>query len=208
MPLPLYSDEWQARPVVDDAVSERLTGGSAVVAASAEGASAAAAVRATAVTSRCIPPERVHATEIWVTCDLAVDEPAIRSASGFQDRLGERRMGVDRACKLGIAALELLGDDQFLDQVGGLRGDDVAAENLAVLLVADDLDHSATVAVDRRGTDRAHRDLPDGHVVALLLGRLLGQAEARHLRRAEGRCRDRVVVQRCGSWPAIASTAI
>src|SRR3954454_15616599 len=100
MPLPLYGDAWQARPVVDDAVSERLTGGSAVVAASAEGASAAAAVRATAVTSRFIPPERVHASEICVTCDLAVDEPAVGRARGFQDRFGERRVGVDRAREL------------------------------------------------------------------------------------------------------------
>src|SRR5205807_3698612 len=81
---------------------------------------------------------------------LAVDEPAVRRAGGLHHRLGERRMRVDRPGHLGIPALEVARDDELRDQVGRLGADDVTAKQLAVLPFADDLDHAAAVAVDRR----------------------------------------------------------
>ena len=60
-----------------------------------------------------------------------------------------------------------------------LRADDVAAEQLAVLLVADDLDEAGAVAVDGAGADRAVLHLADDDVVAGLARLLLGEPEAR-----------------------------
>ena len=76
-----------------------------------------------------------------------------------------------------VAALERLGVDELLDELGRLGADDVAAEQLAVLLVADDLDQAGAVAVDRAGADGAVLDLADDDVVAGLAGLRLGEAE-------------------------------
>ena len=75
-------------------------------------------------------------------------------------------MAVDDARELGVTALQQLDVDQLLDQLGRLRADDVAAQQLAVALVADDLDQAAAVAVDRAGADSAVLDLADGDVMA------------------------------------------
>ena len=55
----------------------------------------------------------------------AVDQPAVGRARGFEHGLGERRVRVDRAGELGVAALELARDDQLLDQLGRLAEHDV-----------------------------------------------------------------------------------
>src|SRR5215218_452726 len=110
-------------------------------------------------------------------------------------------MAVDDARDLGIAALERLGVDELLDQLGRLRADDVAADQLAVPLVADDLDHAGAVAVDRAGADRAVLDLADHDVDALLARLLLGQPERADGRGAERRARDVDVLDRVGLQP-------
>ena len=79
--------------------------------------------------------------------------------------------------------------------------DDVAADQLAVLLVADDLDHAAAVAVDRAGADRAVVDLADDDVDALLARLLLGQPERGDVGRAERRARDVDVLDRVRLQP-------
>ena len=73
---------------------------------------------------------------------LAVDQPAVGGACGFHQRLGHRRVAVDDPRYLGVPALEQLGVDELLDQFGRFGADDVAAEQLAELLVADDLDQA------------------------------------------------------------------
>ena len=50
----------------------------------------------------------------------AVNQPPIRGAGGLHDRLGEGRMGVDRAGHLVVAALELVGVHELLDQSAAL----------------------------------------------------------------------------------------
>src|SRR3954454_14343169 len=87
------------------------------------------------------------------------------------------------------AALERLRVDELLDQLGGARADDVPADQLAVLLVADHLDHAAAVAVHGTRADRAVVDLADDDVDALLARLLLGQPERADVRGAEGRAR-------------------
>ena len=59
----------------------------------------------------------------------------------------------------------------------------------------------AAVAVDGAGADRAVGHLADDDVVALLARLRLGQAEARDVRRAEGRARDVDVHERMGLEP-------
>src|SRR4051812_16033554 len=108
---------------------------------------------------------------------------------------------MDDAADLVIAALERLGVDELLDQLGRARADDVAADQLAVLLVADDLDHAAAVAVDGAGADRAVVDLADDDVEALLPRLLLGEPERADVGRAERRPRDVDVLDRVGLHP-------
>src|SRR3954466_13302761 len=126
----------------------------------------------------------------------AVDEPAIRRPCRLHDRLAERRVAVDDARELRVAALQQLDVDELLDELRRLRADDVAAQQLAVALVADDLDQAAAVAVDRAGADGAVLDLADGDVVAGLARLLLGQPERRDVGVAEGRARDVDVLDR------------
>ena len=110
-------------------------------------------------------------------------------------------MRVHAARHLGVATLEVVRHHKFLEHVRRLHAHDVRAEQLAVLLVADDLDLAAAVAVDRPRAHGAHRDLADHNVVAGLLRLLLGEAEARHLRVTERRPRDVVVLDRMGVHP-------
>ena len=100
-----------------------------------------------------------------------------------------------------VAALERLGVDELLDQLGRAGADDVAADQLAVLLVADDLDHAAAVAVDGAGADRAVVDLADDDVEALLARLLLGEPERADVGRAERRARDVDVLDRVRLHP-------
>jgi hypothetical protein len=97
---------------------------------------------------------------------------------------------VHDARDLRVAALERLRVDELLDQVDGLGADDVTADELAVLLVPDDLDDAGAVAVDRARADGAVLELADDDVEALLARLLLGQPERRDVRRAERRARD------------------
>src|SRR3954468_19539759 len=105
-------------------------------------------------------------------------------------------MAVDDPRDLGVAALEGLGVDELLDELGRLRADDVAADELAVLLVADDLDDAAAVAVARAGADGAVLDLADDDVHAGLARLLLGQPEGGDVGRAERGARDVDVLDR------------
>src|SRR5829696_7736065 len=126
----------------------------------------------------------------------AVDEPAICRAGGLHDAFGERRVAVHDARDLRVPALERLGVDELLDEVDGLGAHDVAAHQLAVLLVADHLDDAAAVAVDGAGADRAVVDLADDDVEPLLARLLLGQPERADVGRAERRARDVWVLDR------------
>src|ERR671922_1879007 len=75
--------------------------------------------------------------------DSAVNQPTVRRPRRFHDRLRKRRMRMDAPRDLRKATLEIARVHELLDQVGCLHPDDVRAEHLAVLLVADDLDLAA-----------------------------------------------------------------
>ena len=61
---------------------------------------------------------------------------------GFHDRLGVGRVRVHGVEDLFLGGLELLGHHQLGDQLGGLRADQVGAQELAVLGVEDELDEA------------------------------------------------------------------
>ena len=130
-----------------------------------------------------------------------MDEPAIGVARGLHDRLAQRRVAVDHPRDLAEAALERPHVDELLDQLGRLRADDVAAEQLAVLRLADDLHEAGAVAVRRARADGAVLDLAGDDVVAGLLGLRLGQPERGDVRRAERRARDVDVDERVRRVP-------
>ena len=84
-------------------------------------------------------------------------------------------MRVDGEHQLVDGAFELHHGDSLGDELGGLRADDVHAEDLAVLRVGNDL-HEAIVAADDRGFGVAgERELADLDLVALLLGLRFGE---------------------------------
>src|SRR5881275_635932 len=105
-------------------------------------------------------------------------------------------MAVDDPRHLRIATLEHARVDELLDQLGGAAPDDVAAEQLAVALLAHQLHGSRAVAVHDAAADRTVLDLADDDVVALFPGFFLGQTEAADVWGAEGGARDVDVVDR------------
>ena len=107
-------------------------------------------------------------------------------------------MGVDDPRQLLVAALERHRRDQLGDHVAGPVADDVGAEDLAVLGVDDELDEAVFVVVDGRAADPAELLLADLDVVARLLRRRLGEADAGDLGMAEGGAGDQVLVDRVG----------
>src|SRR4051794_34552872 len=56
-------------------------------------------------------------------------------------------MAVDGASDLGPAFLERFDVDELLDELGGLGADNVAAQQLAVAVVAADLDEALAIAI-------------------------------------------------------------
>ena len=129
---------------------------------------------------------------------LGVDRPAVDRAGGVEDRLGDRRVGVDDPRQLLVAALQRHRRDQLGDHVAGAVADDVGAEDLAVLGVDDELDQAVFVVVDGRAADAAELLLADLDVVPGLLRGGLGEPDAGDLRVAEGRAGDQVLVDRVG----------
>ena len=127
-----------------------------------------------------------------------MDRPAVDGAGGVEDRLGDRRVGVDDLGQLLVAALEGHRRDQLGDHVAGPVADDVGAEDLPVLGVDDQLDQALFVVVDGGAADPAQFLLADLDVVPGLLRRRLGQPDARDLGMAEGGAGDQVLVDRVG----------
>src|SRR5207344_3673139 len=83
--------------------------------------------------------------------DLRVYGPAVDGTGAVEDRLRHRRMRVDDALELGVAALEGHYVADLADHVAGDVAHDVGAEDLAVLGIADDLHQAGAIVIDDRG---------------------------------------------------------
>ncbi len=117
-----------------------------------------------------------------------VDHVPGEAVDGLLQTLGQRGVGVDVAGHLVGREVPLLRQRQLGQQLGGLRADDVAAEQLAVGVVADQLDEPAGLADALRlavGRERELRDLdlPAALPSASSLACASRVAEARDLRR-------------------------
>ena len=67
---------------------------------------------------------------------------------GFHDGFGDGRMSVHDAAEFVGGGFEGHGDAGFGQQFGGVRADDVDAEDLVVFLFGDDLDETVGFAED------------------------------------------------------------
>ena len=72
--------------------------------------------------------------------ELEVDSQSVDAFGGLHDGLGDGRVRVDDAPQLFGRRFEVEGDDGLVDDLGRVRADDVDAEQLVVLRLADDLD--------------------------------------------------------------------
>ena len=87
----------------------------------------------------------------------------------FHHGLTERWVRVDRVHQLFDCGLQLDRDTDLVDQVAGVGADNACAEDLAVLLLGDDLDLSDRF-VDRQGlAEGLEREAADLDIVALVL---------------------------------------
>ena len=85
-------------------------------------------------------------------------------------------------------------DDELVNQLRRVRADDVRAEDLAVLRVANDLHEALRLARRARAAAGHERKLPDLVVELLVLALLLGEADRRDFGMAVRRVRDVAVV--------------
>ena len=112
----------------------------------------------------------------------------------FHQRLGQRRVGVDREVELLHGQPVLDGEGRLRDQVGRPRADDVRAQELARLRVGEDLRVSLRLAERQRATRRGEREAADLDRDPLLLGLLLAQADVRDFRVGVDAVRRGVIV--------------
>src|SRR5579862_1548953 len=109
---------------------------------------------------------------------------AIRIKDALVHGLRDRRMREDRPHQLCLGGLQRLSDGVALDQLGDLGADHVRAEELASLAVEHGLDHALGLAERDCLAVADERKTPDFNLVALIAGRLLGEADAGDLRAA------------------------
>ena len=115
-----------------------------------------------------------------------------------------REDGVDQ---LFLGGLEIHRDHEALDQFGDFRPDQMRAEQLAGLLVEDDLDQTLILAERDRLAVADEREAPDADIDLLVLGGLFGEPDRRDLRDSN-RCSPGIsdLSIACGCSPLIAST--
>src|ERR1039457_629960 len=88
-----------------------------------------------------------------------VNHPPHRVEHRLGDRFAERRVRVDRQLDLLDGELVLARHGQLVNELRGVRADDVRAEDLAVLRVADDLHEALGLARRACAAVRAIREL-------------------------------------------------
>ena len=98
--------------------------------------------------------------------------------------------------QLFFGGLEVHRHHVALDELGDFGADHVGAEQLAGLLVEDHLDQALVLAERDRLAVADEGEAADADLDLLLLGRLLGQADRRDLRRAIGAAGNEPLVDR------------
>ena len=80
--------------------------------------------------------------------NLEVNRQPVDAFGGLHDGLGDGRVRVDDAAQLFGRRFEVERDDGLVDYLCRVRADDVHAEKLVVLRLADDLDEALLLAED------------------------------------------------------------
>src|SRR5919112_3762132 len=111
-----------------------------------------------------------------------MNRQAVDALGRLHDGLGDGRVRVDDAPQLFGRGFEVERDDGLVNHLRRVRADDVDAQQLVVLRLADDLDEALLLAEDARLARRAEGELGRLHVVAQLLRLRLGQTHRRDLR--------------------------
>src|SRR5580704_1182065 len=115
---------------------------------------------------------------------LRVNRHAKHRVGGIQHCLRQRGMCVNDVGQLFGGAFHLQSQNRFCDHFGRIRPNNVYAQNLAVLDIADDLDEALVRADDRSARVRGEGELADLQFVARFLSLGFGQAYAADLRMA------------------------
>src|SRR6266550_4714971 len=110
-----------------------------------------------------------------------VEDATQRIERRLADRFRHCRMGVNRQIDFFDGVFVLPRHRELVDYFGRMVADDMRAENLAVLLVAQDLDEAFGLACAARPAVRGERKLAGDVVELLLLALIFRQADARHL---------------------------
>ena len=110
-------------------------------------------------------------------------------------------MRVDREHHLFDGRFQLNRRDALRDDLGRIRPDDVDPEDLAILRIGNDFDKAVMRIDDRRLGVADERELADLHLVSLLLGLRLGEADAGNLRIGVGAAWDARAIDRLGVLP-------
>src|SRR5258706_8735189 len=90
-----------------------------------------------------------------------VDRATVDRERGLADDLAQGRVGVGRTSDLPWRGVELEGEARLGDEVRRVRPDDVDAECVTGLRVADDLREALVLAADDRLRDGLERHLAD-----------------------------------------------
>src|SRR5688572_21736464 len=106
-----------------------------------------------------------------------MDYPPNGCECGFRNRFGEGRMRVHGLLHLLDGRFEVPPDNKLRNQLTRARPDDVRANDLAVLLVANDLDEAFGFAGGAGTSVRAPRERAYLDVEPLLARRRLGQPD-------------------------------
>lgn len=119
-----------------------------------------------------------------------MDRVALGGVSSLVDGFTEGRVGVDGARDFLVGRLHADGEAEFGDHLGGIRPDDVCAEDFAVLLAHDEFDEALAFAHGESLAAGHEWEFAHLEFDALLLRGSLGKADAGHLGLAIGATRE------------------
>ena len=127
------------------------------------------------------------------TGSLDVDGHAFDAGESVEEGFGEGGVGMDGERHLFDGGFELHRYDALGDKLGGLRADDVDAEDFAVFGVGDDFNEAVVRVDDGCLGVTGEGELANLDLVALFLGLRLGEAYAADLGVAVGAAGDAVL---------------
>src|SRR5579863_9373303 len=141
-------------------------------------------------------PARLPTRHAGVRAPLDIDGKPVHGVERLADGFIDGRMRVDGVHHGLHGGLGLHRQHAFGDQLIRLRADDVHAQDLAILLIGDDLDEAVVLAQDRGLAVGQERKLPDLDLVSLGSRLRFGETDAADAGFGVGRAGDAIPVDR------------